>query len=825
MLIQRKAFLGLMAVLLLMTSLSGCLLAPQATPTPTPEPSPTPTPSPTPAPTVESMPLPELEQVYAISEGDAALAFGDYDQALQIFNEALKTATNDEQKQAALYGLGLTHQKRLELDLARRTLVELVNTYPDSIPGIRALVLLGQIYPRLERSDEALLSYETFLAKRLGVIDAYVYEQLGDLYMALEDYPKAIDAYSKAYLESNADSALAQKVAAAYEANGQPELALSLYQDIYYNSSSPYTKAQMNLLMARIYTARGESELAFERYQDSVNNYPDPYDSYIALATLVNEGQTVNELQRGIINYNIGQYDLAIEAFDRYLQTPEADLAAGLYNKALAVRAFGLQKASFDSDERAAANQADGLPEDLQAIAIWREITLNHSKSIYYVDAWEDIAYTQYAYMDDVEAAAQTALYFAAEEPESIQAASLLFTAGRYFEIAGKIKEAADTWARLGTEYPSAPETFQALFFGGMLYYRLEEFENALMGFNRALVLGLDPLETSGAYLWLGKTHAAMGNQEKAIDAWRAAELAAPNGYYGMRAAQLRAGEDDFRKPARVNYEIDWQAEHEDAKIWMRSTFLIPSGTDLNDQRNLALDPRYKSGLEFWALGMYEQGRNQFESLRNDLRTDPSQTFRLMQTLLDLGLYRSVIAASQSILALAGVDGSQPIPLYFEHLQYGPYYLDWVQDAANFYGLPVMLLLSVIHQESRFEGFAVSSAGARGLMQIMPETGGQIARDLAWPPNFTVDDLSIPYINLQLGANYLGRQLYLFEGDIYAALAAYNGGPGNAQTWKDNAGDDQDLFLGSVRFLETRSYIRTISEVYAKYLSLYGVTE
>lgn len=817
-----------MVSLLIVTSLSGCLIAPQPTPTPTAEPSPTAMLSPSPtanAAPARSQALPEIEQVFRISTGDAALAFGDYDLALQIFNDAVKIATRDEERQAALFGLGLTYQKRLELDLARQALSELVTSYPESLQAIRAQLLLGQIYPRLDRSQDALLAYNSYLEKRPGLIDDFVYEQLGDLYTAQKDYEKAIEAYSKAYLASSSDNALAQKVAAAYEANGQADLALSLYQNIYFNSSSAYTKSQMNLLMGRIYTAQGKPELAYERYQDSVENYPETYDAYIALATLVSDRQSVNELQRGIINFNIGQHDLAIEAFDRYLQTPNADLAAGLYHKALALRAFGLQKAGFSSDERAAANAADGLTEDLEAIVIWRDITRNHSLSAYYVGAWEDIAYTQYAYMNDVDAAAQTALFFAAEEPGSLEAASLLFTAGRYFEIAGKIKEAADTWARLGTEYPSAPETFQALFFGGMLYYRLAEYENALMGFNRALVLGVDPLETSGAYLWLGKTHLAMGNQEKAQESWRAAERSAPKGYYGLRAAQLSAAKGDFPKPTSSNFEINWQTEREEAKIWLRSTFLLPEGTDLDDLRPLALDPRYQAGLEYWALGMYEKGRDEFESMRNDLRTDPTQTFRLLQTFLDLGLYRSAIAATQSILALAGTDGSQPIPVYFEHVEYGPYYLDWVQDAANFYGLPVMLLLSVIHQESRFEGFAVSSAGARGLMQIMPETGSQIARDLAWPENFTVEDLKNPYINLQLGANYLGRQLFLFDGDVYAALAAYNGGPGNAQVWKDNAGDDPDLFLGSVRFLETRSYIRTISEVYGKYLALYGLSE
>jgi len=63
------------------------------------------------------------------------------------------------------------------------------------------------------------------------------------------------------------------------------------------------------------------------------------------------------------------------------------------------------------------------------------------------------------------------------------------------------------------------------------------------------------------------------------------------------------------------------------------------------------------------------------------------------------------------------------------------------------------------------------------------------------------------------------------DGDLYAALAAYNGGPGNSQQWKQLSGDDPDLFLDSVRFEETRTYIQNIYEIYVIYKRLYGAAE
>jgi soluble lytic murein transglycosylase len=134
-------------------------------------------------------------------------------------------------------------------------------------------------------------------------------------------------------------------------------------------------------------------------------------------------------------------------------------------------------------------------------------------------------------------------------------------------------------------------------------------------------------------------------------------------------------------------------------------------------------------------------------------------------------------------------------------------------------------MFSVIRQESLFEGFVNSSAGARGLMQIVPSTGAQISNQLAWPFQYSDNDLYRPDVSIAFGAHYLAVNRDLLDGDLYAALAAYNGGPGNAQQWQSLSGNDPDLFLESVRYEETRNYIRNIYEIYVIYRRLYGAAE
>jgi soluble lytic murein transglycosylase len=176
------------------------------------------------------------------------------------------------------------------------------------------------------------------------------------------------------------------------------------------------------------------------------------------------------------------------------------------------------------------------------------------------------------------------------------------------------------------------------------------------------------------------------------------------------------------------------------------------------------------------------------------------------------------------VLDLAGLDDATTFtaPIYFNHIRFGAYYEDLVGISAAENGLDPLFLYSVLRQESLFEGFVMSTAGARGLMQIIPSTGEEIARQIGWPPNYTAQDLYRPYVNIRFGAYYLDRQRDAFGGDLYQALAAYNGGPGNALKWIQLSNGDPDLFVEVIRFAETRNYIRYIYEIFDIYRDLYG---
>jgi soluble lytic murein transglycosylase len=106
-----------------------------------------------------------------------------------------------------------------------------------------------------------------------------------------------------------------------------------------------------------------------------------------------------------------------------------------------------------------------------------------------------------------------------------------------------------------------------------------------------------------------------------------------------------------------------------------------------------------------------------------------------------------------------------------------------VLDAAVAEGVPPLLLLALVRQESAFNPQAGSSAQAYGLTQVIGPTGRQIAASLGvpWEPALLFE----PASSLRFGAHYLATQLDAFDGDVLAALAAYNGGPANARRWRE----------------------------------------
>lgn len=136
------------------------------------------------------------------------------------------------------------------------------------------------------------------------------------------------------------------------------------------------------------------------------------------------------------------------------------------------------------------------------------------------------------------------------------------------------------------------------------------------------------------------------------------------------------------------------------------------------------------------------------------------------------------------------------------------------------YELDPYLVAAVIRTESKFKPDAVSRTGARGLMQIMPDTGEWIARQMgiAYAPEMLYD----PDYNIKIGCWYLADLSKEFHGDVVMTLAAYNGGRTNVQQWvTDREWTGQHETLDQIPFKETRLYVAQVMRDRERYHLIY----
>jgi soluble lytic murein transglycosylase len=157
-------------------------------------------------------------------------------------------------------------------------------------------------------------------------------------------------------------------------------------------------------------------------------------------------------------------------------------------------------------------------------------------------------------------------------------------------------------------------------------------------------------------------------------------------------------------------------------------------------------------------------------------------------------------------------------------LRFSVAYRDGVFAHARAGELDPAWVYAVIRQESAFRADARSPVGALGLMQIMPATGRQIARnlqDVVDTPN-----LLQPEINIRYGAHYLRRMLARLQDNPVLATAAYNAGPNKVAQWlpSDNPAP-ADVWAETIPYRETRAYVQRVMEYAVVYRHLLGLEE
>jgi soluble lytic murein transglycosylase-like protein len=140
--------------------------------------------------------------------------------------------------------------------------------------------------------------------------------------------------------------------------------------------------------------------------------------------------------------------------------------------------------------------------------------------------------------------------------------------------------------------------------------------------------------------------------------------------------------------------------------------------------------------------------------------------------------------------------------------------------AATQGGVEPALVYAVMREESGYQPTALSVAGARGLLQLMPETAARLAREagMAEP---SPESLFDPRVNIALGSRYLSQLLGRFQGRASAAIGSYNAGPHAVARWLDGSSLEDDEWVEAIPYEQTRAYAKRVLRSLNAYRVLY----
>jgi len=194
-----------------------------------------------------------------------------------------------------------------------------------------------------------------------------------------------------------------------------------------------------------------------------------------------------------------------------------------------------------------------------------------------------------------------------------------------------------------------------------------------------------------------------------------------------------------------------------------------------------------------------------------------------VRRLLLLALALAVAAGLAGVvLRVSSGSGGRQAPGWYARTVYPLEYEGVIRTSAHRNDLDPALVAAVIYAESRFDARARSSHGAVGLMQLLPETAAQIARDTGGVA-FVSADLDDPRLNIRYGCYYLRTILDVFGGDRVAAIAAYNAGAGTVGEWVAAArAEGHALRVADIPYAETRAYVGSVLEAQRIYRQTYG---
>lgn len=392
-------------------------------------------------------------------------------------------------------------------------------------------------------------------------------------------------------------------------------------------------------------------------------------------------------------------------------------------------------------------------------------------------------------------AAARTALSSVTTRyPRSRAAADARYLLADIAADAGRDPQARDLLQRSCTHRPAGTYSDDACFRAGILSFALGDAKRAAASFDELPSRFPNSVDLVAARYWSGRAWQRAGKPDIARQRWRSVLQHEPLSYYAIASAQRL---DTAPRVPRVG--------------------------------SLPASPLFRPAVNRAAvldqLGMDVERDYEYQSIESEASRSAALALGAGKALLERGesvrairLGWKAVVAGRAARDPAGRPDERGYALVYP-LLHEVELLARSREAK----LDPALVAGVIRQESSWNPRAVSRAGARGLMQIMPSVGRAIAESRGyplWDPNLLFD----PDVSLELGTTHLRAALSEYGSNLPRALAAYNAGSSRVRRWSRFRGaDDPELFIERIPFAETRDYVRIVLRNARLYRAIHGL--
>lgn len=363
----------------------------------------------------------------------------------------------------------------------------------------------------------------------------------------------------------------------------------------------------------------------------------------------------------------------------------------------------------------------------------------------------------------------------------------------------GEVTPARAYLARLLSEHPRGVWTDAGLWLQGWLGYKERDLLAALAAWDRLLAEEPGSRFRTPTLYWRARALEAAGRPKQAAQAYHLLLEAAPDQHYYWFRARERLG-----------------------RLGQKSARPVPAlgSRDKRAVESKALHAKKARALR--ELGLAEEAAEEYS---HQVRTHPEDRGGLADAcrgFLDLKRYEKAVWLAGQILRplFVQMNGRPPVPGFWTCL-YPLGYWPVVREQATRQGLDPYLVAALIREESAFAPRAVSAAGARGLMQLLPQTAGQVAREHKVSLGMT-SPLEVPEVNIWLGTIHLADLVRDHGGNLHLALASYNAGQPQVRRWLQRfSPTDDEEFTEDIPYTETRNYVKRVLGSYQRYASLY----